>query len=343
MHHLQENKITTHSINSQSWESQQVELYAQIQGFAIDYPGASLPFSQRLARDHQWSLTYAQRVIEEYKKFLFLAIVADHPVTPSNAVDQAWHLHLTYTHSYWNDLCTQVLPRPLHHCPTQGGQQQGELFWDCYSKTLDSYERFFGYGVPVDIWPDPATRFRQAGQFWQVNSEDYWVIPKPSFAQSQRVFWKISHLPWLRNCMIALLAIGLVNLINLDLIVNQIIQPVFAQVPSILNSNLPIDSGIKPTQNFEWIWWGIGVLIAIGLIALYIFVQVRMDSQCPACKRFWAVKTTTQVLLKPTEQTDGESLAVTRCGCCEYTQQKRYETRFQPPEPSGCMGCACMG
>ncbi|MBW4465378.1 MAG: hypothetical protein KME07_08055 [Pegethrix bostrychoides GSE-TBD4-15B] len=34
-------------------------------------------------------------MIEEYKKFLFLAIVADHPVTSLNAVDQAWHLHRT--------------------------------------------------------------------------------------------------------------------------------------------------------------------------------------------------------------------------------------------------------
>ncbi len=50
----------------QSW-TQQTELYRQIQALEIDQPGASLPFSKRLERDHQWSLSYAQRVIEEYK------------------------------------------------------------------------------------------------------------------------------------------------------------------------------------------------------------------------------------------------------------------------------------
>ncbi|MCY7391758.1 MAG: hypothetical protein LH647_09805, partial [Leptolyngbyaceae cyanobacterium CAN_BIN12] len=86
MRHLRENRIATSPINSQLWKAQQVELFEQIQTFAIDQPGASLSFSKRLASDHQWSLIYTQRVIEEYKKFLFLAIVADHPVTPSNAV-----------------------------------------------------------------------------------------------------------------------------------------------------------------------------------------------------------------------------------------------------------------
>ena len=210
MRHFQESKITPSSINSQPWESQQVKLYDQIQALEIDQPEASLPFSKRLARDHQWSFIYTQRVIKEYKKFLFLAIVADHPVTPSNAVDQAWHLHLTYTHSYWDDLCAQILPRSLHHHPTHGGQQQRELFWDCYSKTLDSYKRFFGYCAPADIWTAPATRFRQAGQFRQVNSQDYWMIPKPSFALARRVFLNISHRSWLRVVVVALLTIGLV-------------------------------------------------------------------------------------------------------------------------------------
>jgi hypothetical protein len=79
--------------------AQQIDLYERIQAFSLDQPDDGLSFSRRLARDNGWSLEYAQRVIEEYKKFAFLAVVAGHPVTPSDQVDQVWHLHLTYTRS----------------------------------------------------------------------------------------------------------------------------------------------------------------------------------------------------------------------------------------------------
>jgi hypothetical protein len=263
MHHHQENKITTNSINSQPWKSQQVELYAQIQALTIDHPSAFLPFSKRLVRDHQWSLIYTHRVIEEYKKFLFLAIVADHPVTPSDAVDQAWHLHLTYTHSYWDDLCAQILSRPLHHHPPQGGQQQRELFWDCYSKTLDSYERFLGNCAPADIWPTPVTRFRQAGQFRRVNSQDYWIIPKSNFIPSQRVSLSIFYRFWLQVIIIALLTAGFVSILNalyhpaiaacLDLINAVFNQSAVAQVSPPPNSYTPSTPEVKPTQGSQLI------------------------------------------------------------------------------------------
>lgn len=80
--------------------SQQAELYQRIQAFPLDTADARLPFSQRLARDNGWTIEYTHRVIDEYKKFIFLAVVAEHPVTPSDQVDQVWHLHLLYTRSY---------------------------------------------------------------------------------------------------------------------------------------------------------------------------------------------------------------------------------------------------
>ena len=63
---------------------------------------------------------YAYRVIQEYKKFVFLAMVADHIVSPSTNVDRAWHLHLLYTRSYWDEFCGKVLKKPLHHTPSSG-------------------------------------------------------------------------------------------------------------------------------------------------------------------------------------------------------------------------------
>src|SRR5688572_29636615 len=95
--------------------TQQQALWQNLRGFAFDPPGATFTFTQRLARENGWSDDYARRVVEEYRRFLFLASAAGHPVSPSEDVDQAWHLHLTYSRSYWEDLCGKVLGQALHH------------------------------------------------------------------------------------------------------------------------------------------------------------------------------------------------------------------------------------
>src|SRR5512138_3040100 len=93
------------------------DLLNRIQAFSFDEHECPLPFADRLARENQWSAAHAERVISEYKRFIFLAMVAGHPVTPSDEVDQVWPPHLIYTHSYWERLCAGVLGRPLHHDP----------------------------------------------------------------------------------------------------------------------------------------------------------------------------------------------------------------------------------
>ena len=159
---------------------QQSELYQRIQAFSLDGPDANLPFSKRLARDNGWSAKYTQRVIDEYKKFAFLAVAAGHPVTPCDQVDQVWHLHLIYTHSYWGEFCPNVLQTPLHHEPTRGGHSEHDKFNDWYSKTLASYEQFFGQAPPADIWPSPRIRFERDIHFVRVNTQQNWILPKPA-------------------------------------------------------------------------------------------------------------------------------------------------------------------
>lgn len=158
-------------------DQQQAALYQRIQTFALDQPGTQARFSQRLARENGWTADYAQRVIAEYKKFAFLAVAAGHPVSPSDAVDQAWHLHLTYTRSYWEQFCTQVLQTPFHHEPGQGGSYEKAKFTDWYQQTLTSYQQFFGE-PPTDIWPPTHLRFGEPQQFVRLNTTAHWVIPK---------------------------------------------------------------------------------------------------------------------------------------------------------------------
>ncbi|HEY9749796.1 MAG TPA: TIGR04222 domain-containing membrane protein, partial [Allocoleopsis sp.] len=160
---------------------QQAELYQRIQAFSLDNSHDSLSFSKRLARENDWTLEYTHRVIQEYKKLAFLAVVAGHPVSPSEQVDQAWHLHLTYTRSYWEEFCPKVLGIPLHHEPTRGGKAEQAKFDDWYNQTLKSYAEWFGESPPADIWPPAHLRFAQAAELIQADPQQYWVLPKLRF------------------------------------------------------------------------------------------------------------------------------------------------------------------
>ncbi|HET6880009.1 MAG TPA: TIGR04222 domain-containing membrane protein, partial [Pirellulales bacterium] len=154
------------------------DLFDRVAAFEFDEPGTELTFRERLAREHAWPLSFAARVIEEYKKFAFLAMTAGHPVCPSDDVDEAWHLHLTYTRSYWHDFCP-LLGKPLHHHPTKGGAAELAKHVGWYQQTLASYRRMFGHGPPADIWPTAAERFHFGRGRRRVDLNDNWVIPKP--------------------------------------------------------------------------------------------------------------------------------------------------------------------
>ncbi len=137
--------------------------------------GKALPFTHRLARDNQWTLAYAERVVDEYRKFCFLACHSGHPVTPSDEVDQVWHLHLLYSQDYHERFCDEVLMQPLHHGPTAGGADEDRKYCNWYAKTLASYRRWFG-APPSDIWPAAAERF--AARFVRVNRADYVLLDR---------------------------------------------------------------------------------------------------------------------------------------------------------------------
>ena len=157
---------------------EQQQLWKGIEVFQFDDGEAAFPFAARLARDNGWSKGYTACVISEYRKFAFLAIAAGHPVSPSDQVDQAWHLHLLYTRNYWNRFCKETLGKPLHHGPTKGGGEEKAKFNDWYDRTQESYQSFFGEVPPADIWPEAKIRFGRDIHFQRVNTKRCWVIPK---------------------------------------------------------------------------------------------------------------------------------------------------------------------
>jgi hypothetical protein len=153
------------------------KLWQKIEAFEFDRQGSAFSFSNRLEAENGWSPAFTRQVISEYRRFLYLCVEAGHPVTPSDEIDQAWHLHLCYTRSYWEELCRDTLGRPIHHGPTQGGDAEARKFDDWYRRTLDSYATHFGEAPPPGIWPSPELRFAPR-QYRRLDISRYCLVPR---------------------------------------------------------------------------------------------------------------------------------------------------------------------
>ncbi len=160
-------------------DAQNTELWQRLVDYEIGPEDAAFSFAQRLARENRWSADYAARVLTEYKRFCWLACEAGHEVTPSDAVDHAWHLHLTYSRDYWGRFFPHVLHMPLHHGPTAGGTQERTRYYDQYAQTLAAYAQHFGEPAPFDIWPDARRRFVIDPKAVRVNPADALILPRP--------------------------------------------------------------------------------------------------------------------------------------------------------------------
>ena len=156
--------------------TEQAAIWQHLRDFQLDDPQAGFRFSDRLERENGWLYHYCLRAIEEYKRFIFLARFAGHPVTPSDEVDQVWHLHLLYTRSYWKEMCEGILGADIHHGPTKGREQRDD-FKDYYTRTLDAYADFFGARPPEDIWPPSDIRFKYVN-FQRVNLHTHKIIKR---------------------------------------------------------------------------------------------------------------------------------------------------------------------
>ena len=158
----------------------QEELWGKIKDFELDEPSVSLTFTDRLARENGWTIEYSIRTVDEYKKFIFLLCIAEHPLTPSDQVDQVWHLHLLYTQSYWIDFCQNTIARQIHHGPTEGGVAENNKFTNWYEKTRELYKLIFGIEAPFDIWLPSKIRFSEIN-YQRINLDRNWIVKKPSF------------------------------------------------------------------------------------------------------------------------------------------------------------------
>lgn len=108
-----------------------------------------LAFLEREASGRQMSLTRlvadaleldadaSRRVVEEYRRFLFLLMRAGHAITPPPQIERVLQLHEQFSLNYWDILAEMIIERPF----VGGG-----------SNLTESYQRIFGEAPPADIW-----------------------------------------------------------------------------------------------------------------------------------------------------------------------------------------------
>lgn len=143
-------------------------LRAALSDMQIQPAGSAARFESALAMLKGWNIRFAERVTDEYRRFLYLAAIAGVEVTPSQFIDEAWHLHLTLPH-YREILCGRILGRPLEHRPGTGTPEDDARCARQYEETLALYERVFEEPAPIDIWPRPAGPEESEEGWWEIN------------------------------------------------------------------------------------------------------------------------------------------------------------------------------
>jgi len=172
----------------------QARLWPELESIQLDHSTHETLFTERLRQEHGWPAPFAPRVVREYRRFLLLAATEETIMVPSDAVDQAWHLHLVHTRAYWEELCGRVIGKALHHTPSRGGDAELEHHQRGYEATLARYRAVFDEEAPKDIWPPMRERF--GGRHRSVDLRNVWVIPK--------------HLPWVLGAWVVLATIALI-------------------------------------------------------------------------------------------------------------------------------------
>ena len=124
-------------------------LWEEVLKFELDNPNDEYGFLTRLAFENKWTIHFAKTAVLEYKKFMYLAAVANEMVSPSEIVDIVWHQHLIFTVSY-SDFCS-LLSKRIEHIPSTHNRSEAEKFYKAKEKTRELYEQNFGK-QPQEIW-----------------------------------------------------------------------------------------------------------------------------------------------------------------------------------------------
>lgn len=131
-------------------EKRDRQLWHRLEGYSFHERPLTMSLIGRLEEEtgHPRGICYT--LVEEYRRFMYLAGSTDETLSPSPIVNIAWRLHMDDSEAYFEDFCPRILGRtivaPAHLKPLQDDP--------AYERTLDDYAQEFGL-AKVQFWPDP--------------------------------------------------------------------------------------------------------------------------------------------------------------------------------------------
>ncbi len=155
------------------------ELWKKIKSVDFQTLDPSFPFVDRLASENEWSIRYAKAVIEEYKRFIYLSALSEQQLIPSDEVNQAWLLHLTYTRHYWVDF-RKLVGANLHYTPFNPKGVNVDQLSEAYEYTKQMYRDEFHTEPRPQVWPPVSQRFNSKQNFVRVDKRRNLILDKPT-------------------------------------------------------------------------------------------------------------------------------------------------------------------
>lgn len=130
---------------------QDQDLFQKIIDFDFDTTNYHLNFTRRLAERHAWAWEYACELVQEYRRFMYLAAISDQEISPSKPIDEAWHLHLE-DHDNYARFCHDAIGKYIEHRPASEASE-AERMRAQYARTLELYLKEFGEVPYCYYWP----------------------------------------------------------------------------------------------------------------------------------------------------------------------------------------------
>ncbi len=124
----------------------------------------------RVAKTYRLPLSFAEGLVREAKRMLYVTAVTGESVAPSSQVDLAWHEMMMFT-KFYRKMCEDFGGGFIHHEPTppdesledyiaegpdlfdyaKGSTKVGET--ETYSLTKANYEKIIGEKPDPQYWP----------------------------------------------------------------------------------------------------------------------------------------------------------------------------------------------
>jgi len=149
-------------------------LWHRLEGYSFHERPLTRSLVDRLAEETGHSIDVCYTLVEEYRRFMYLAGSSAETLAPSPIVDMVWRMHTEDARAYYEDFCPRILGRTIYR--PEGDSEALALEEDPdYVRTLEAYTEEFGR-PQVQYWPDPDFALERLSQFV------FWMVAGAAFA-----------------------------------------------------------------------------------------------------------------------------------------------------------------